>query len=176
MVICLERGADVHMAQLMPLPLTVSCFSKVQIGFTFPVPAHPGSPGKKAIKQVYVCMFIHPAHHSVQAVTVNCCRGTAQGRGDDVDASSHQWSEARRSPQHPARGARHSDVDGRLWAGDAERQQNCLGHRPREVREMDGRVRLRDLISVTSSHRPGCEWLMTCRHLGWSYIQFSLFP
>jgi len=34
-VICLERGADLHMAQLMPLPLTVSCFSKIQIGFTF---------------------------------------------------------------------------------------------------------------------------------------------
>ena len=31
MVICLERGADLHMAQLMPLPLTVSCFSKIQI-------------------------------------------------------------------------------------------------------------------------------------------------
>ena len=35
MVICLERGADLHMAQLMPLPLTVSCFSEIQIGFTF---------------------------------------------------------------------------------------------------------------------------------------------
>jgi len=45
-VICLERGADLYMAQLMPLPLTVSCFSKIQIGFTFLVPAHPGSPGK----------------------------------------------------------------------------------------------------------------------------------
>ena len=33
MVICLERGVDLHMAQLMPLPLTVSCFSKIQIGF-----------------------------------------------------------------------------------------------------------------------------------------------
>jgi len=39
-VICLERGADLHMAQLMPLPLTVSCFSKIQIGFTLPVQAH----------------------------------------------------------------------------------------------------------------------------------------
>jgi len=38
MVICLERDADLHMAQLMPLPLTVSCFSKIQIGFTFLVP------------------------------------------------------------------------------------------------------------------------------------------
>ena len=43
------------MAQLMPLPLTVSCFSKIQIGFTFLVPAHPGSPGKRAVKQVCVC-------------------------------------------------------------------------------------------------------------------------
>jgi len=34
-VICLERGADLDMAQLMPLPLTVSCFSKIQIGLPF---------------------------------------------------------------------------------------------------------------------------------------------
>ena len=47
MVICLELGADLHMAQLMPLPLTVSCFSKIQIGFTFLVPAHPGRPGQR---------------------------------------------------------------------------------------------------------------------------------
>ena len=48
MVICLEQGADLHIAQLMPLPLTVSCFNKIQSGFTFLVPAHPGrpSPGK----------------------------------------------------------------------------------------------------------------------------------
>jgi len=58
MVICLERGADLHMAQLMPLPLTVSCFSKIQVGFTFLVPAHPGSPGKRAIKQVCVCVCV----------------------------------------------------------------------------------------------------------------------
>jgi len=36
--ICLERGADLHMAQLMPLPLTVSCFSEIQTGFTFLIP------------------------------------------------------------------------------------------------------------------------------------------
>ena len=41
MVISLEQGADLHMAQLMLQPLTVSCFSKIQIGFTFLVPAHP---------------------------------------------------------------------------------------------------------------------------------------
>jgi len=53
-VICLERGADLHMAQLMPMPLTVFCFSKIQIGFTFLVPAHLGSPGKMAVKRVCV--------------------------------------------------------------------------------------------------------------------------
>ena len=51
MVICLERGTELHMAQLMPLSLTVSCFSKIQIGFTFLVPAYPVSPGKRAIKR-----------------------------------------------------------------------------------------------------------------------------
>jgi len=56
MIIYLERGADLHMAQLMPLPLTVSCFSKIQIGFTFLVLAHPGSPGKSAVKRVCVCV------------------------------------------------------------------------------------------------------------------------
>ena len=68
MVICLERDADLHMAQLLPLPLTVSCFSKIQIGFTFLVPA-PGSrvvvPDNgplKAIKRmcVRVCVYSVP--------------------------------------------------------------------------------------------------------------------
>jgi len=53
-VICLEQGADLHIAQLMPLPLTVSCFSKIQIGFTFLVLAYLGSPRKRAVKRVYV--------------------------------------------------------------------------------------------------------------------------
>ena len=57
MVICLERSADLHVAQLMPLPLTVSCFSKVQIGFTFLVPAHLGSPGKSPLNGC-VCKII----------------------------------------------------------------------------------------------------------------------
>jgi len=66
-VICLEQCADLHMAQLMPLPLTVSCFSKIQIGFTFLVPAHLGCPGQRAVKRVCVyfcrpynyCVFYH---------------------------------------------------------------------------------------------------------------------
>jgi len=51
-VIWLERGADLHVAQLMPLPLIVSCSSKIQIGFTFLVLAHPGRPGQRAVKRV----------------------------------------------------------------------------------------------------------------------------
>jgi len=57
-VICLERDADLHMAQLMPLPLTVSGFSKIQIGFTFLVLAHLGSPGKRAVKRVCMCVLL----------------------------------------------------------------------------------------------------------------------
>jgi len=52
MVICLERGADLHTAQLMAMPLTVSCFSKMQIVL---VPAHLGSPGQKV-----VCVCVVP--------------------------------------------------------------------------------------------------------------------
>ena len=65
MIICLELGADLHMAQLMPLPLTVSCFSKIQTGFAFLVPAHPGSPGKRAVKRV--CVFIDRVMRSATA-------------------------------------------------------------------------------------------------------------
>ena len=54
MVICLKRGADLHMAQLMPLPLMVSCFSKVQIAFTFLVPAHLCSPRQSVVKWLCV--------------------------------------------------------------------------------------------------------------------------
>jgi len=46
------------MAQLMPLLLTVSCFSKIQIGFTFLVPAHLGSPGQRTVKRVCVCVCV----------------------------------------------------------------------------------------------------------------------
>ena len=64
-VICLERGADLHAAQPMPLPLTVSCFSKIQIGFTFLVLAHPGSPGQRAVKRLFCCCFCFACHWHV---------------------------------------------------------------------------------------------------------------
>jgi len=69
------------MAQLMPLPFTVCCFSKIQIAFSFLVPAHPGSPGKRAVKRVCVCLslvkFMHKfANRSILVMivsTVLCC-------------------------------------------------------------------------------------------------------
>ena len=57
-LICLERGADLRSAQLIPLPLTVSCFGKIQIGFTFLVPAYLGSSGRISVKRVFV-LFIY---------------------------------------------------------------------------------------------------------------------
>ena len=72
MVIHPERGADLHMAQLMPLPLTVSCFSKIRIGFTFLVLAHPGSPGQRAVKRVYVVCANFILFQSVDNTSLSC--------------------------------------------------------------------------------------------------------
>jgi len=54
----MQCKACLHIAQLMLLPLIVSCFSKIQIGFTFLVPAHPGSPGIRAVKRVCACLCL----------------------------------------------------------------------------------------------------------------------
>ena len=84
-VICLELGADLHMAQLMPLPLTVSCFSKIQIGFAFLVPAHPGSPGNRAVKRVCVCMC-------VRALDPVCCQCDQTATFEWYDLRSRYFS------------------------------------------------------------------------------------
>ena len=86
MVIHLELGADLHMTQLMLLPLTVSCFSKIQIGFTFLVPAHQGRPGKRAVKRVCVCVCVccrwkihaHTIHQNHTGELENRCPGSLQ--------------------------------------------------------------------------------------------------
>jgi len=79
-VICLERGADLHMAQLMPLPLTVSCFSKIQIGFAFLVPSHPGSPRKRAVKRVCVCVCVCVFNGSPASIQLSNLFACAQQR------------------------------------------------------------------------------------------------
>ena len=69
-VICLEWGADLHMAQLMPLPLTLSCFSKIQIGFTFLVPAYLGSPGKKPLNGCVCVYYFTIINYAFSALTL----------------------------------------------------------------------------------------------------------
>jgi len=67
------------MGQLMPLPLTVPCFSKIQIGFTFLVLAHLGSPGKRAVKRMCVCVTAAdrpcPTKGCVGRLRLRACRG-----------------------------------------------------------------------------------------------------
>jgi len=87
-VICLERCADLHMALLMPLPLTVSCFSKIQIGFTFLLPAHPGSPGQKAVNTgVCVCVLLVVMIHD--AFVLEVCMGMGKTGIPRVPWDSH---------------------------------------------------------------------------------------
>jgi len=82
-VICLEQGADLRMAQLMPLPLTVSCSSKIQIGFTFLVPAHPGSPGQRAIERV--CVTIMNLTYSYDFLQILCTFAAVPNKARVVD-------------------------------------------------------------------------------------------
>jgi len=92
MAVCLERGADLHMAQLMPLPLIVSCFSKIQIGFTFLVPAHLVSPGQRAVKRVCVCVCGTRLNHEIGTdPPMDWCRrsqSTGIGCGRDSELRS----------------------------------------------------------------------------------------
>jgi len=72
-IYCLGWDADLHMAQLMTLPLTVSCFSKIQVGFSFLVPAHPGSPRQRAIKWVLLPPPKKEVMFSVRSVCLSVC-------------------------------------------------------------------------------------------------------
>jgi len=74
----MEQSADLHLVQLMPLPLIVSCFSKIQIGFTFLVPAYPGSPGKGPFYgRMYVCILLsNSVTHSNSSEVSGCLQET----------------------------------------------------------------------------------------------------
>ena len=53
---------------------THSCFSKIQIGFTFLVPAHPGSPGKRAVKRVCVIGLVEVVQPVSTLIVANNCK------------------------------------------------------------------------------------------------------
>ena len=93
MVICLQRGADLHMAQLMPLPFIVCCFSKIQIGFTFLVPAHPGSSGRRVVMCVTAETHKQLGADSVLCVRDQCVIG--QWSVPPVAETGHRPSNAR---------------------------------------------------------------------------------
>jgi len=76
-----------HMAQLMPLPLTVSCFSKIHIGFTFLVPAHLGSPGKRAVKRVCVFTVQMPIRRSISTVKASRRTQSIDAKGKFIRSS-----------------------------------------------------------------------------------------
>jgi len=58
-VVCLERGADLHMTQRTPLPLTVSCFSKIQIGFYRAMLCIRGTSHGPVSLRLSVCPSVH---------------------------------------------------------------------------------------------------------------------
>ena len=115
MVICLERGVELDMALLMPLPLTVSCFSKIQIGFTILVPAHPGSPGKRAIRWMCVpatkllLLLLQPFNGLFSRTTL-----------------VNRYQKGKTSPD--SNEARHDRVLGWQWHQLDHRQTICTSH------------------------------------------------
>ena len=119
MVICLEQGA-----QLMPLPLTISCFSKIQIGFTFLVPAHPGSPGKRAIKRVCVCNHTFQHFSSSSDVTCVCAVRAYVQQRPSPHVHVHVLSDDDRTVprRSPVRRTRHSQESVRGPGGGRPRQ------------------------------------------------------
>ena len=68
-----------------PADATVSCFSKIQVGYTSLVPAHLGSPGKRAIKRTCVCAC-------VRACVRVCFWGNYHvGLGKENDCARLHW-------------------------------------------------------------------------------------
>jgi len=98
-VICLERGANLHMAQRIPLPLTVSCFSEIQIGFTFLVPAHLGSPGQRAVKWVSGCVPIPIESPSVCPFYVACSWPPCASVTSSIKLEIHNISQHRQTTE-----------------------------------------------------------------------------
>ena len=143
MVICLERGADMHMAQLMPLPLTVSCFIKIQIGCLLLVLAHPGRPRQRAVnahahtderlEQVVTAALLHRTADDVEQVPITVTIAGAQvtlGAEDAVRSftltctrlNTHTHNDSHRKIKyilHPAHQLLDFMVQGKITEADA---------------------------------------------------------
>jgi len=76
-------ATELHIAQLMPL--TVSCFSKIHIGFTSPVPAHLGSPGQRVVKRMCVCVLMYAILCIKQLICWNGLELESTPCGDGID-------------------------------------------------------------------------------------------
>jgi len=96
-VICLEQGADLHMAQLMPLPLTVSCFSKIQIGLPFWYPLTRVVPEKGPLNGcVRVCVCVVQWQLADQAAVARESTGRVSAQRQDVgNANEHRLATLR---------------------------------------------------------------------------------
>jgi len=78
-VICLGWGADLHTAQLMPLPLTVSCFSKIEIGYGTTSPTVIPDKVQRAVKWMCVCVHVY-----MQPCGVRACMHDGDGDGENI--------------------------------------------------------------------------------------------
>ena len=74
-IICLDWSEvqTNNMAQLMPLPLTVSCFSKIQIAFSFLVPAYRVVPDKGPLNGCVWCWVVSVHCSWLNLTERECC-------------------------------------------------------------------------------------------------------
>ena len=129
-----------HMAQLMPLPLTVSCFSKIQIGFTFLVPSHPGGPGKRAIKWMYVCVCVSLPLLATWLSVYLCVSVNVCDTGCIGSAVQHAFSAVAGRVEHCSRW-RHRSCRSPVFFGNVAVSTAVIRHhsvRPRAVRRHAG--------------------------------------
>ena len=106
-----------HTAQLMPLPLTVSCFSKIQTGFTFLVPSHLGHPGQRA---VCVCRcvldFMSETGSQVSWDEFSDSRCVSPALSCDFDISDTSWADSAAAMSQPGSEVTTPEPPPSIWA------------------------------------------------------------
>ena len=149
-VICLEWGADFHMAQLLPLPLTDTCFSKIQIGFTFLVPAHLGSPGKGPLNGC-VCVGVSWLLRSESAFVVTAipAAAVASQAVSDGRAQHRQFDLMRQQLRRTRAEMRRRDWQIAEQARKIADQERALAELNRRIVEYDQRF---DDIATEVAH------------------------